>query len=266
MQLIAVLGVVVAVVGSIVGWRFLGDLERNADRSLAIGEDAATSLAETIEVADQMVATLDDGLVTVTATLGTVDATIDDVTGVADSTASLAETLPSTFDDVDVALETVQSLGGTVDGALGALSALPFGPDYDPDVSFPEAVGELRAALDPLSDDLRTVSDDLGGLAGGRDDLHEQVDALIADIEDSSGALDDTALLLDDYAIAAEEARELAVSSRDDLDRSLGWMRVVLVLVALLLAAAQFVPWWLGSRLVESAASARALDEQSPVR
>jgi hypothetical protein len=34
-------------------------------------------------------------------------------------------------------------------------------------------------------------------------------------------------------------------------------MRVVLVLLGLLLAAAQLVPWWLGSRLVEASADRR---------
>jgi len=251
MQALAVFGVVVAVVGSIVGWRFLGDLEQNAARSLEIGEDAATTLRETIDVADRMVATIDDGLVTVTATLETVDATIDDVAGVADSTAAVAESLPATFDDIDVALETVESLGGAVDGALRGLSSLPFGPSYDPGVSFPDAVGGVRMALEPLGDELAGISEDLGGFAEGRGELHQQVDDLVTDIAESRGALDDTAMLLDDYGAAAEQAREVALSSRQDLGRSLGWMRLVVVLLGVLLAATQFVPWWLGTRLVE---------------
>jgi uncharacterized protein YoxC len=257
MQLLAVFGVIVAIVGGMVGWRFLGDLGRNADRSLRIGEDAATALRRTIDVADRTVVALGDGLVTVTMTLQTVDGTIDDVGRLAGATASLTETLPATLDDVDGALATVETLAGTVDGALGAVSALPFGPDYEPDVPFPDAIAGVRTALDPLADDLGELSAELTDVAERPAELHDRVDALVADIDASRRALDDAALLLDDYAATAEQARDLAITSRDDLDRSLSWMRVVLVLLGLLLAAAQLVPWWLGSRLVEASADRR---------
>lgn len=252
MQTIAVFGVVVAVVAGIVTWNFLGDLERNVDRSLVIGADAAVTLSETIDVADALIATLDDGLVTIAATIETIGATIDDVTDVADATAELATALPASFEDIDAALATVEQLGATVDGALNALSDVPFGPNYDPDVPFPQAVADLRSAFDPLGEQLALIGEELGGFADNSGALNTEVDGFLADVAASRKALGDTERLLDSYRTAADDARTLAITSRGDLDGSITWTRFALVLLALLIAVGQLVPWWLGSRLMEA--------------
>lgn len=251
MQTIAVVGIVVTLIASVVVWVFVGDLERNLDRSLTIGEDAAVTLVETIDVAEQLLVTLDDGLGTIGASLEAIDSTIGDTAELADATSELASTLPASFDDIDVALATIESLGGVVDSTLGALSRVPFGPDYDPEVSFPEAIGGLREALDPIGEELGAVSTELSDFAGGSDGLRTQIDTLGADLNESRAALSGTAALLDAYRATAEDARELAAQGRADLDSSMAWTRVVIVLIGMLVFVSQYVPWWLGSRLVE---------------
>ena len=144
---IAVAGVLVAIVGTVVIWVFLSDLEETTDRSLLIGEQATVTLNDTIDVAEQVLNAVDDGLTTVQSTLSTIDDVLQSTAGLADATGSLSATLPASFDNIDAALATVQRLGETVDSTLSALSSLPFGPDYDPSVPFPEAVGDLRQAL-----------------------------------------------------------------------------------------------------------------------
>jgi hypothetical protein len=252
MQTVAVFGVVVAVVAGIITWVFLGDLEKNVDRSLVIGADAAVTLSETIDVADALIVTLDDGLATISAMTETIGATIDNVSGIADATADLATTLPDTFGDIDAALLTVEDLGATVDDALNALSNVPFGPDYDPEVPFPEAIANLRAALDPLGAQLAVIGEELSGFSDSTGALTSEVGGFVANIDASREALDDTQALLDSYRIAADDARDLAISGRNDLDVSITWIRLVVVLLTLLIAAGQVVPWWLGSRLVEA--------------
>ena len=252
MQTIGVLGVVVAVVAGIVTWDFLGDLERNVDRSLVIGAEAAVTLSETIDVADALIVTVDDGLATISGMVETIGVTIDNVSGVADATADLATTLPESFVDIDAALLTVEELGATVDSALSALSNVPFGPDYNPEVPFPEAIGNLRTALDPLGEQLTVIGEQLGGFSENSGALTSEVDGFVANIAASREALGDTQALLDSYRIAAGDARDLAIAGREDLDVSITWIRLVVVLLALLIAAGQLVPWWLGSCLVEA--------------
>jgi hypothetical protein len=260
MRVIAVFGVVVAVVAGVIAWRALGAVEGSVDESLTVGEDAAATLRETIDVADDVIVILESGLGTLDTTLDTLAATVDETAGVAGATAQLAGTLPASLDDVDVALATVEDLGGAIDTTLRALSEVPFGPDYDPDASFPDAISDVRAAFDPLADDLAAISSELDGFAGRSDELEAEIAALGDDLDGAQQALDSSTALLDAYRATADRAGEIAGESRDDLGGSIGWARFAVVLLAALLAGSQFVPWWLGTRLRSAAADVRPSD------
>jgi hypothetical protein len=132
---------------------------------------------------------------------------------------------------------------------LAALSSLPFGPDYNPAVPFPEAVGDLRQALDPISAQLTTISGELQNFASGSDDLTAQIDTLSADVARTRDALSGTDDLLAQYRQATTEAGQLAADTRDQLSGSMTRMRITLVALALLLALSQFVPWTLAALL-----------------
>lgn len=253
MRAIAVFGVLVSIVATTIAWQVISDLERSVRESLRVGEDATVTLADTIEVADTLVDAVDGSLVTIDATLGAVDATIADTADLADATSTLADTLPSTFDDVDAALAVVETLSATIDTTLRAASSIPFGPDYDPDVPLPDAVAGLRDAFDPLGTELRSISDELDSFAGNSDELGDQVGALIEDVAVARAAVADSAVLLDEYRDRTAEARDVVVSGRDDLRSSILLARLVAILIGVLIAAGQYVPWWFGTRLRESA-------------
>jgi len=244
---IAVAGVVVAIIGTIVIWVFLGDLQNTTNRSLLIGEQATVALNDTIDVAEQVLNAVDDGLTTVQSTLSTIDDVLQSTAGLADSTGSLAATLPASFDNIDTALATVQRLGETVDSTLSALSSLPFGPDYNPSVPFPQAVGDLRDALTPIGEQLTTISTELQDFASGSGDLTAQIDSLTSDVQRTRAALSGTDDLLDQYRQATTEAGQLAAETRDQLSGSVTRMRIVLVALGLVLALTQFVPWTLAA-------------------
>ena len=244
---IAVAGVVVAIIGTIVIWVFLSDLEDTTNRSLLIGEQATVALNDTIDVAEQVLNAVDDGLTTVQSTLSTIDDVLQSTAGLADSTGSLAATLPASFDNIDTALATVQRLGETVDSTLSALSSLPFGPDYNPSVPFPQAVGDLRDALTPIGEQLTTISTELQDFASGSGDLTAQIDSLTSDVQRTRAALSGTDDLLAQYRQATTEAGQLAAETRDQLSGSVTRMRIVLVALGLVLALTQFVPWTLAA-------------------
>jgi ABC-type transporter Mla subunit MlaD len=261
---IAVAGVLVAIIGTIVIWVFLSDLEETTDRSLLIGEQAAVTLEDTIDVAGQVLDAVDEGLLTVQSSLSTLDDVLQSTAGLADATGSLSATLPTSFDNIDAALATVQNLGETVDSTLSALSSLPFGPDYNPSVPFPEAVGDLRQALDPISAQLTTISGELQNFASGSDDLTAQIDALTADVERTRDALSGTDDLLAQYRQATIEAGQLAADTRDQLSGSMTRMRITLVALALLLALSEFVPWTLAALLDDRRVEPREVVVVSP--
>lgn len=248
---IAVAGVLIAIIGTVVIWLFLSDLQDTTDRSLLMGEQATVTLNETIDVAEQVLSAVDDGLTTVQSTLGTLDDLLQSTAGLADATGSLSSTLPASFDNIDAALATVQNLGETVDSTLAALSSLPFGPNYNPKVPFPEAIGNLRKALDPIATDLTSISGELQNFASGSGDLSAQIDSLTADVARTRDALAGTDDLLAQYRQTTTEAGQLAAQTRDDLSGSMTRMRIVLIAAALLLALSQFVPWTMAALIDE---------------
>jgi uncharacterized phage infection (PIP) family protein YhgE len=207
---------------------------------------------------------VDEGLLTVQSSLSTLDDVLQSTAGLADATGSLSATLPTSFDNIDAALATVQNLGETVDSTLSALSSLPFGPDYNPSVPFPEAVGDLRQALDPISAQLTTISGELQNFASGSDDLTAQIDALTADVERTRDALSGTDDLLAQYRQATIEAGQLAADTRDQLSGSMTRMRITLVALALLLALSEFVPWTLAALLDDRRVEPREVVVVSP--
>lgn len=247
-RVIAVAGVVVSIVLSIVAWDFLGDLERNVDQSLRIGEDAAETLGETIDLAAAVIAAVDSGIVTLGQLLDTVDAGLADTTDVATSTSALSATIAESVDEIDVALATVESLAGTIDEALRTVSRIPLGPDYDPAVSYPEAIADLRAALEPLDADMRELAVQLDDFASTAGTVGPTLGELQVDLDEARAALAESEALLDRYRVAADEAGALASQSRNDLETSMWWARFTAVLLGLWIIAAQYVPWWLGSR------------------
>lgn len=265
MQAVAVFGVVTALVLGVVAWRFLTDLDRTLDRSLAIGEDAAATLGETIDVADELLVALDDGLVTIGATLDGVATTTDDTADLAATTSRVAASLPRTFDDVDAALGAVERIGETIDGALRTASRLPLGPDYDPAVSLPEAVGGVRDALAPLGDDLDALATELDEFASGSGSLGDDLDGIRAEVDRTRDALAESDRVLDRYRDTAERAGALARTSRDDASRSIDVARLALFPLTVLVVVSQLVPWWLGSRLVRGRGALPVVDDRTLV-
>lgn len=269
LRAIAVLGVVVAIVGAIAAWQFLSDLEETTDRSLLIGEQATVTLEETIDVADSVLVAVDEGLLTVESTLGTLQQMLESTSGLADASGELSATLPQSLADIDAALLTVQRLGETVDSTLARLSDLPFGPNYDPAVPFPDAIANVRQALDPIGEQLDAIAVELQEFANGSGDLDADIVNLRADLDRTREALSGTDELLDRYREAAADAGRLAVATRNDLAASVDWMRFLLVVLALLLAVSQLVPWTLaavleGRRLAEPDGEAETIPDDEP--
>lgn len=258
MRGIAVAGVVLSAVLTLVAWQFLGDLERNVDQSLRIGEDAAETLSQTIDLADEVVATVDSGIVTLDRSLDAIGRGLGDATAVAATTSQLSVDVADGVDDVDVALAQLEDLTDTIDSTLRSLSQIPLAPDYDPAISYPDAIADIRAAFVPIEADMRELAVGLDGFATSSGDVTDDLDALEADLADARSALAESDRLLDRYRVAAAEAGTLASGSRADLERSMWWARFTALFLGAWLIAAQYVPWWLSRQ-------ARIVSEAPPV-
>jgi hypothetical protein len=159
--------------------------------------------------------------------------------------------LPDGIESVTGALPTLVSVAGAVDDALRLLSRAPFGPNYDPDVAFDDALRPIAETLTPVPDQLRAVSADLAVLAESSGGLRDSVDELAGDLQRLEAELSEADTLLDRYATTASEAQDLAVQTREDLSDQSDSARLVITLLGLAFAAGQVVPLWFGWELIK---------------
>ncbi len=185
----------------------------------------------------------------VTGTITAVGDGIDTTTAVAASTAELAASLPATLERVDSGLESIEGIANTIDSTLSQLSRIPLAPDYDPAVTLSDAIGDLRADLAPLADDVNAVSDDLSTFSASGDDLAVQLEDLASSVTDVQVAVGGTTDVIESARTSTNDALALAQTTLSEIGSQLALTRLLLVIVAIAIAIGQIVPYWVGREL-----------------
>jgi methyl-accepting chemotaxis protein len=253
---VGIAGIVTAVVGLIVGQVLVNQVTGSVDDSLVLTSQALTAVDDSIAVTATMVDTVRGGMQDVQRTMGTVQTSLDQTaTATADGAVFVGGALPDALGAVADVLPTIESVAGSIDNTLELLSNIPFGPDYNPVKPFDESIADLRRAIEPLPEQLQTLSGDFDDLTTASREMAGEVEALGRSVADLSTQLDDVAVLLDRYTSTTEDAQRLAASSRHDLSTSSDLVRWLLVLVAAVFGVGQIVPIWLGITLLRDEAS-----------
>lgn len=248
---IGCVGIVMSVAAIVIGHGLVDQVETSVDDSLALTNEALQSVNDSIVLTGTIVDTIRGGVTNVSSTLDSIGASIDETTeALGSSTDFIGGSLPDAIEAVGEVLGTVETVANSIDSALRALSRAPFGPDYDPEQPFDEAIAELSTALDPLPEELRALSQDFEGLETSSAAISDDLSALATSVDDLETQLSEVSTLLDRYATTAANAQALAERSRDDLHSSAREAKVLLIVLGLVFALGQVVPIWLGLTLI----------------
>jgi methyl-accepting chemotaxis protein len=250
MVTIAAVGVVVALLGTMVAWRLVGELHHTVDDSLLVTNEALATIEDTVVLADAVIADVSAALVTLDATLVRVEQGVGDARPLIDDVGQLSSDVPQALGQLQRTLAGVGSAAGEIDAVLAQLSALPFGPRFDPQATLSGQIDRLSDDLDPIIDTLETTSADVEQLAASTETLQDDIAALSADVTAISGNLQESARLVTSYRDQATRAATLAADSRADLEGNVRAVRLLIVVAGLLYAASQFVPLWVGAELL----------------
>lgn len=253
LQVLAVIGVVVAVFGATVAWRVVGAVDAIAVDSAAVTAEALTSLESTLDVAADLVASLDGTLTALEDTLVTTSGSLEDGAVALGSVSDLADDAAPALGSATETLRSLESIGTSIDRTLSALSSLPIGPDYDPSESFGTTVGKLADDLDPLADSFATTAEDLQDVGASTDQLREDLDRLVVGIGDADARLDDSAALIAEYRSTAQRAGRTADLASQGLGTDLTFLRLLVLVGCLVLAFGQMVPWLVARALLADA-------------
>ncbi|MFA9430436.1 hypothetical protein [Egicoccus sp. AB-alg2] len=244
---IGVVGVVAGLVGMVVGLRFLTLLDQALEDSLGVTAQAVDALGASVEVAGDTLGVLERTLANTAATTRDLGTSLADAEAVLTATAELSEEdLAGSLAAVQDTLPALIQVAAVMDTTLSALSAIPFGPDYDPTQPFPDSLRAVQAELDGMPDALRDQAALIRDGAQSLGTVREGTGDIADDLDDLRATLASADELVDRYATTATEAREVVTGNQAALERQLAWARVLVVLLALSFVAGQVVPLGLG--------------------
>ncbi|MGF1596853.1 MAG: hypothetical protein ACFCVK_07950 [Acidimicrobiales bacterium] len=261
----AIVGVAIILVGTVVVWSLLGDVNRATTGTLDVTVEALESMEATIDLADDLIGSTTDSLAAVEDTLTTVSESFESGNATLADVAELTATAEPTLRNTEATLRQLEGLGSQIDGALEGLSAIPFGPDYDPEDGLGPTFGRLADDLAPLPDEFADTSTGLVELQTTLTELQGDVDVLVANVHALNEDLADSTALIEQYRDNVSQARDLAEQSRRDLDRDHTWLRIILLVAAANFTLAQLVPLWFGWELLTGPGS-RGAGEPDPLR
>ncbi len=250
---VGVVGAILAVVGTITAWVFVGELHSATDESLAIAVRTLDAVDDTIDLADEVLASTIDAVDALAGTLGAVSGAFDAGTTAIDEVAALGETLVPSLEDAASATRSLANLGETIDGVLTSLSSLPVVPNYDPDSGLGDTFGRLAEAIEPIPEQLTTTASSLTDFTASASTLQTQLDALAESVASVGDDLADTDALVAQYRASVNDVRRLATDARDDLHTDVTWMRTLIVLGGITLLVGQIVPLWVGRWVLDGA-------------
>lgn len=250
MIVIAVVGVIAAVLGMIVAWRLIGSLDQATADTLDVTIDALDSIENTIEVADGTVKATSTALAELETTLSTLSVSLDTGGEVVGNTGQLAETAAPALADATATLRQMEAIGSQIDGFLSALANIPFTPDFDQERGLGPTFARLAEDIEPLDEEFATTARSLENFEGSLAELQTDIDNLVVTVGGVNQELAAGEELLVEYRANVVEARSVARESQSDLRRDQTLLRVLIVLAGSAFAAAQLVPLWLGLNLI----------------
>lgn len=252
---VAAVGIVVAVVGGVLGWQFVGRLDSTGSETLDVTVETLDTLSDTIDLADGVLGATVTALESVGVTLDALVDSFASADAVITELGSLAGTAAPALTDATETLRNLERVGTTIDAMLEELSRLPLAPDYEPGAGLGESIGSLADTLEPLAEEFSDASSEVATFSGDLTELRvaiEELDTTIADVNTELGGTD---VVVDAYRDRVDEARRLADETASGIDSDARWMRLLLVLGAANFAAGQIVPWWIGRELLQRSRS-----------
>ncbi|BAN00942.1 hypothetical protein [Ilumatobacter coccineus] len=246
---IAIVGVLVAAVGTVLAWQFVGRLDDSSSESLTVTIDTLDTVDDTIVLAGDVFDATSAALDTAATTLDAVAASFDDADGVVTEIDELVEVVGPSLGDATTSLRQLAAVGDAIDGLLEGLDDLPLTPNYDPDTDLGTSIRQIADVLEPLPEAFDGTADDLDDFGTSIGRLRRDVSQLSIDLDTVVDELEATEGLADQYRRNVRDARAVAVDTRDGLGDDVGWLRVVLVIGGINFGLAQLVPFWIGRRL-----------------
>ena len=225
---IGLVGLVVAIVITIVAWLITEDLFHRFGDSLEVTGDALLTVGLTLDVADDALETLNlalDTTATATAHAATSSETV--AAAVSRTVVIVGDELPASIEAIRAAMPGLIEASNVIDNTLSGLSLI--GVPYNPAVPLDEAFANLDRQLAPLPDGLRENAAVIADLVPEAEGFHEQTAILTNQVEVMQASVDEARAFIDQYRSQAQRFDSVVRETSAGLDRSALLVRLLVV-------------------------------------
>lgn len=260
---IGTVGVIVTLVATVVGVRLIGSLDRALTDSVGVAAEAIDALGATVELAGETTTRLTVTLRRTATTTRDLSGSLSDAEGVLRATADISdEQVAGSVAGVEDALPALVQVAAVIDRTLSAFSAIPLGPDYDPEEPLDRSLRTVQAELDGLPEALREQADLIRDASRNLRTARVGTAAIADDLDGLVTTLERSTELIERYESTAGEARELVAA--EDLSGQLVAARVLLLILGVTVALGQLVPLGAGWLLLRPDAALAFLRDDAP--
>lgn len=257
---VGLVGAATSLAGAVVGFRLLGELRGALDDTVGVTAEAVEALQSSVELGGDTFVAVERILDETEATTRELSVALRGTEAALAGVARLSEEeLADSLTAVSRSLPALIDVAAVIDRTLAGLSAVPFGPDYDPDERFDDSLRAVQEEFEGLPTALRRQA---ALIRDGRDrlaDVRRGTSRVADDLGTLNATLASAAAVLERYDTAASDARDVVSGSSEGLRRHLGVGRVLVVVLGAVLLASQAVPLGLGWFLLRPEAAAAFL-------
>lgn len=244
---VGVFGIVASMIGVIVGMQLVAQIDTALGRSLALTADSLRTVDASLQIAEDTVGLLGEGIGEAERTSRGLVTTIDEGEQALGSIADLTGTeLADSLEAIDDSMPALIQVAAAIDTSLSALSQVPFGPPYDPERPFDESMRSLQDSLDGLPERLRDQAVLIDDASANLADLGTGTTAIADSLSELDAGLTQAMGLLQGYSATATQARELIGETERQLSRQATLARIMVAVVGLVIALGQIVPLYFG--------------------
>jgi len=248
---VGVIGIVLSL-GTLAKVSGLASTANERTRSVLIQtEHIAASLKEAAAVTSTALDEFEESLAAAEEASDSASATLREASPLVDEVAdALSTDLPEGLEEFELAIPEVAEAAGVIDKAMRTLDSFNYdrsflgvplrfslGVHYDPLVPFDVTIERLGESMEGIPEDMRSIASQLRSTGTSLDDLQGDMAGLSEGLSNSKGALADAQPLLEKTGEQLQEAIDMVIQLREDLDgqaiRAGRWISLLIVVFAL---------------------------------
>ena len=234
---LGIIGLIGALAITIVAWILIEDLFERFGDSIEVTGEALVSVGATLDVADEALETLTDGLGTAATATGHAAASSETIAAaVTETVVIVGEDLPASIQAIRDAMPGLIEASNVIDNTLSGLSLI--GVPYNPDVPLDEAFVELDRQLAPLPEGLRANAAIIANLIPEADGFFQETVTLTEQIETIRLSVVEARSVIDDYQSQAARLDAVVQDTAAGLDQGALLSRLLVLLGGTLAAMA----------------------------